>query len=153
MGMPGTGDVGTFGPILMTASNGSGTDYTGQFTVTVADASPNAWQLETVDSHGSTGAYSSLVIDENDAAHIAYYDSLSKDLKYATNASGLWVTETAESAQDDGSFCSLVLDSNGWAHISYYSLSACTLHAIKYATNSGGLWTTEIVDAEYGTGG
>lgn len=57
--------------------------------------------------------------------HIAYYDAVSSDLKYATNASGNWVVETVDSTGDVWMYPSVEtfrdrsLGANG-IHISYY---------------------------------
>ncbi len=46
-------------------------------------AQGGAWQIETVDSYGEVGAYSSLALDAAGRPHIGYYEALGVDLKYA----------------------------------------------------------------------
>ena len=37
-----------------------------------------------------------IAVDDNGKIHVNYYDHTNKNLKYATNASGVWVTETLD---------------------------------------------------------
>jgi hypothetical protein len=41
------------------------------------------WNIQTVDSTGEVGLYSSLALDSNGNPHISYYNSRYGDLKYA----------------------------------------------------------------------
>ena len=92
---------------------------------------------EIVDEEGDVGHYSSLGIDKNGRFHVAYYDSISRNLRYATNATGAWVSEAVDAAVggDLGKYASLVIDSASKIHIAYYDLLNGDL---KYATKSSG---------------
>jgi hypothetical protein len=42
------------------------------------------WQIQTVDSEGYVGPYTSIVLNIGDAPHISYYDESNGALKYAS---------------------------------------------------------------------
>jgi hypothetical protein len=41
-----------------------------------------AWKLQTVDSAGDVGEFTSITVDAEGNAHISYYDKTNADLKY-----------------------------------------------------------------------
>lgn len=113
----------------------------------------STWIIETVDSNGDVGMYSSLALDENNRAHIAYYDYSGSALKYATNASGSWQFATIDYADIVGEFASIALDSKGNVHIAYYYCGSCCdeygwclIGDLRYATNASGSWQTFTID-------
>ena len=75
--------------------------------------------------------FTSIAIDPVDRAHISYYDTTNRNLKYATNAYGAWSVSTIDEYDDVGWHTSIAIDEIGWAHISYYDYSNATL---KYAS-------------------
>lgn len=100
------------------------------------------WSLSTVDTTGRTYALS-LDLDASDLPHIAYYDNMNDDLRYARRtAQSTWIRETVQSAGDIGSYPSLVVDASGNPHISYKRSAD---NSLMYARKSGGVWTIETV--------
>jgi hypothetical protein len=86
---------------------------------------------------------SSLALDLSGKAHISYYDSFNKIVKYATNETGQWIVETVDNRKITFSgSTSIGIDSSGTAHIIYYDNTNSDL---KYATNSTGQWEKETI--------
>ena len=102
------------------------------------------WIVETPDSTGLVGMYSSMELDSMDKAHISYYDQTNTALKYATNSGGSWASVTLDEAGEVGLYSSLAIDSNDKVHISYFDSTNANL---KYATNAGGGWAISTVDS------
>ena len=123
---------------------GSGGSSDGQF-----DDSRNlrqdapGWHIETVDSEGWVGEYTSLALDGDGYPHISYYDWSNVDLKYTYQDTSGWHIETVDSEGWVGEYTSLALDGGGYPHISYYDY---TNKALKYAYQDAGGWHIEAVD-------
>ena len=100
------------------------------------------WQYAVVDNSPGVGRYASIALNAAGKVHISYYNWINRDLKYATNATGVWVTETIDSA--GGKYTSLAIDIAGKVHISYYDWIS---NDLKYATNASGAWVTEAIDS------
>ena len=69
------------------------------------------WEIETVDSTGTVGLYTSLALDGSDNPHISYFDITNDDLKYVywdgDSWEGLGGSWTVDSAGKVGSYTSL----------------------------------------------
>jgi hypothetical protein len=109
-----------------------------------------SWVLESLDSTGDVGLYTSIAVDSQDKVHISYYDSTDDDLKYITNATGSWVVETLDSIGIFSSNTSIAVDSQDKVHISYYDSTNLDL---KYITNATGSWVAETLDSTGDVGG
>jgi|GEM_PF-2381931 len=70
----------------------------------------SAFEVQTLESTGSTGLYPSLAFSRNDGAVITYYNRTKGDLKMASAATGGFTISTLDSAGDVGRFSSLSLD-------------------------------------------
>jgi hypothetical protein len=104
------------------------------------------YTLETVDSNpsGSVGESSSMKVDHLGHPHVAYYDAVNGNLKYASHDGTNWVVETADGTADDvGEFCALALDSLDRPHIAYYD---DTHQRLMYTAKLGASWSREIAD-------
>src|SRR5205085_11803443 len=103
-------------------------------------APPVSWAVQTVDSPGMVGSYTSLALDQNGAAHISYYDVTNGHLKHAYEQGQKWVIETVDGAGNVGTFTSIALDKTGNPRISYRDVA---LKQLKYAAWNGSSWDIE----------
>lgn len=106
-----------------------------------AFAQTQSWNIETVDSDGDVGQYTSLALDNNGRPHISYmfkHDSSLSDLKYARWTGDSWQIQTVDTGSV-GAYSSLALDVNGLPHIGYVG------NGLRYAHFDGATWITDTV--------
>ena len=72
----------------------------------------NSWQIQTVDSKGSTGLYPSLAFSRNNGPVISFYNRTESALQLAQSQGTGFSITTIDSAGDVGRFSSLTLDPN-----------------------------------------
>lgn len=101
------------------------------------------WNIDTVDSVGSVGAFNSIAIDSLGNAHISYFDSTNSDLKYAHWNGASWDLTTVDAPGDMGRFGSLAVDAQNHPHIAYLDFDNRDL---KYATFDGTMWNIATID-------
>jgi len=99
----------------------------------------------------SEGQYVSVAVDDGELPiiHIAYYDAVDNNLKYAVlYGEEQFIVPVDDSEGDVGKYASLALDNEGNPHISYYAESDLG-EALKYARldpDHEGEWLIEIID-------
>ncbi len=102
-----------------------------------------AWNIETIDSNGFMGDYTSIALDAGGNAHISYSDAINGDLKYAAFNGSSWDIQTVDSAGNVGDYASLALDTSGNPHISYRH----GYGKLMYAAFNGSTWDIETVES------
>jgi len=100
------------------------------------------WEVQTVDQSG-TGRYSSLKIDKDGNAHLAYIVEEGR-LKYAfwDHATKKWFTMVVA---EGASFSDLALDSKQHPHISFADLGTVGGTKLRHAYWDGAKWHTEAI--------
>lgn len=119
-----------------------------------------SWNGELRHSTNATGAWASesigptngqtpdVAIGEDGTVHVAYSETGTLDLWYATDATGDWELERV----DDVPFTfdvSIAVDPGGHVHLAY---SVGGEEEVRYATDASGDWEIEVVDDDGWTG-
>jgi PGF-pre-PGF domain-containing protein len=103
------------------------------------------WTIETVDSAGDVGRYTSLVLDDAGNPRISYQSgTMNTHLKSAQKTGDEWTTETVDATNNVGLFSSLKLDDSGQPLISYYDGNIGNL---SFAFKNGTTWSIVIIDS------
>lgn len=92
---------------------------------------------------------STIAVDANDKAHVAYFSG--SDINYATNRNGTWVLIRLEQAYRIYGLphkIGIAIDNLGSVHIAYFVQEGAGGNAsgkLRYATNRSGTWQIETV--------
>jgi hypothetical protein len=105
------------------------------------------WQVETADSEGLAGLFTSLALDGDDQPHISYYDIYMGHLMYATSNPAGWETSVLDNVgYKVGRYSSLAVDSQNRPHISYREDGSGDLRYIHYVgPDAESPWVGEVV--------
>ena len=103
------------------------------------------WYVDTVDSDGVTGMFTSIAVDNSNPVkiYISYYDYTQSSLRYAVWNGSSWSRITADDNGDVGQYTSLALDHDNRVRISYYD---ATNKDLKYAYWTGSTFVVSKVD-------
>lgn len=113
----------------------------------VSVSADGTWVIETVDSVGLVGSYSSLALDSGGLPHICYYKgSPSNYLKHAYYDGSSWNTEVADINYDVGQYASLAIAGNDRPYVSYFDVGNADLKC-RYRTS---IWMVGWRVDEYG---
>jgi hypothetical protein len=102
--------------------------------------------IDTVNSGGR------LALDGAGQPHIAYFDSVSSQIKYASNNGVTWSTSALNDTQAKSAL-SLAVDAGAGAHIAYQYFANAGDSGLRYAYFNGVSWTTTTVLSESGNNG
>ncbi len=114
-----------------------------------------SWGRELIASgtYLNMGLECSMVIDASDYLHVSYIESHpstgSREVIYATNASGSWVNDPIDHTYSDyAKHTGIAFDADGSVHISFYEYISDLWKSgsLKYATKELGLWQVTTVD-------
>ena len=109
-----------------------------------------AWTFTALDGlvAGASGNSCSIAVDASNAVHIAYIETFSNDLYYASNISGNWSSARIDAQSGTSTntiyHTAIATDSAGFAHIVYAHDFA--ENDLEYATNASGSWFSQKVD-------
>lgn len=97
--------------------------------------------MQTLDSPGCTGYWTSIDVDSQGYVHIVYRDETDNQLVHICQDGGGWQSEVVDAC--DCWFISMALDSEDQPRISYYEH---TEGGIRYVYRDGSDWVTECVE-------
>ena len=102
------------------------------------------WHFHTLAQEAWVGQYSSLVVEDDGTAHVAYegYDYKTQ-YAYRDPVYGEWFPEIVEIGDEIAWHTELAFDPSARQHLTYYDMMN---QYLRYAFHDGSLWHTEIAD-------
>jgi PKD repeat protein len=129
-------DTGTYNATVRVTDDDDDTD-TASLSISVLK-----WVVVTVDSTGTTGQYTSLVLDSSDHPHISYFYETPGFLRYAHHNGTSWSFAIPDGTSIAGKGSSIALDSSEYPCISYQGSTTF----LKYAWYNGTSWDRTPAD-------
>ncbi len=86
--------------------------WNGDLKYAFLDPTTHSWQVQTVDSKGSTGLYPQLAFSRNNGPVISYYNRTKGDLDLAQSSGTGFAIMAVDTTGDVGRFSSIMLDPN-----------------------------------------
>jgi len=129
------------------------------FIYSIISISVAGWVIETVDSTGDVGTYTSIALDQNECPHISYMSELFTNyfhhLKYAKWVGSGWQVQAIDTVNDtlSGPFrkTSIILDDHDNPHSAYVrGHNSTRTRLIKYAYWDGTTWDIQVIDTAWG---
>jgi len=102
------------------------------------------WNVQTIDSTGSTGLYPSIAYDGNDHPNISYFQKTKGDLRLASFDGSKWAIQTIDSKGEVGRSTDIAYDKKTKELAIAYEDSG--KGRLKMARNPGSGWTRGLVD-------
>jgi hypothetical protein len=148
------GNLSAGGPRMLAADDGGNLNaaYGGDFLYYAYQPKGGSWQFELVDNgdgRGGVGAYASIAVDSFRMPHIAYYDNVLHNLKYAVQSCNeetcWWTIQVVDGGRADaGLYPSIAVDGAYGVHIAYYD---GTYNSLRYAYKASGSTTWTLTPA------
>jgi hypothetical protein len=102
----------------------------------------SAWSVVTIDAGARVGAWPSIALDSSGYPHIAYEDTLSRDLKTAWWDGSTWRVETVDWLGDVGVETSIAIGAGDVPYIAYTAAGD-----VRVASRPGATWVVETLGA------
>jgi hypothetical protein len=110
------------------------------------------WNVETIESDGDVGHFSSIALDSQDYPHIVHCDRTNGQVKYDFWDGSTWeiqVIDIIGTFPNTTNSISIAIDENDYPHVAYHNYNQGDL---RYAFWDGSAWQIETVDSQGNVG-